>query len=584
MKFILFILLTQLFFFTSCNKHGKEYSIVNHVENLMETDLDSAYLLLNSIENLDRLNDELFAHWCLLFGKVADNLHKDMPYSSFLLKAQAWYEQHGTEYEQVQISLYLGRSYVEDKKYDEAMNIYTRALDIAKNSREYNLAGYICSYMADLYELKNMLNQSRCKYQEGADYFVKALNNRSYAFALRDVSYIFCLQDSFDLALHNLKKADSIVLLLKDSVALSSIANAFGNVYSFMGNLDYAEKYLLKSLDLNKTEVAPTYLALSTLHLNNGGLSKAEYYLEKSKVQTRNDYTSIGITYQYYLLEKMYNNTDKALLYLELYIQAYDSISTVMNNVQVLEVEKKYNHVKLLNENNQLRINQLYSIILFVLVAACCLLLAFLYQVKVKRDKEKICNQQRLLDTKEKRLLQFIADLDKKENELQRLKSLLIQGDNQKDVQELLNQQELEYQKQRIEIVQARKEINALKNKILFLQPIVKKIVKLSQVIIPGSSKSPLTIKDWQVLVNNINNIYFLFNEILEKKGFKENTVEIRYCYLSLLQLNKNQESVILHINPDSVSKLRFRVRQRLQISGEKTSVYEFLMDMSLFI
>lgn len=580
MKFILFLFILPILFCSACVSNKKELSVINRAETLLMTNPDSAYCLLNSITFPSQLDDKSFAHWCMLSGKVADRLHKEMPYDSYLLKAQTWYERYGTLSEGVQLSLYLGRSYVENKKYDEAMSVYMRALKLAKDSKEYNLAGYICSYMADLFEFNGALDQSRSKYQEGADYFLRADNYRSYALALRDVSYVFCLQDSFDLALQSLLVADSIVFLLKDSVALSSIANALGNVYSLMDSLDYAEYCLLKSLRLNKAETAPTYLALSTLFMNNGELNKAKSYLESSKIQTENDYTPLGILYQYYLLEKLQGDSDKALLYLESYCQSYDSISVAQNDMKVLEIEKKFNYSQLVNENNQLRINQLYSICCIVLIGGGCLFLAFLFQVKSKRDKEKVYYQQKQLDIKEKKLLQLIADLDKKEIKLNKQENVLMQNANQKDIQELINVQEFESEHQKEEIVRTKNEINFLRNKILFSIPIVKKIVKLSQVVLPGSSRSPITVRDWQLLISNINNIYFLFYEKLEKKGFKENSSEMNYCYLSLLRLDKKQEAVLLHISPDSVSKLRFRVRQRLQISGEKISVYEYLLDM----
>ena len=579
MKSIFAITLILILLCSAC-KNNTHNHFVNQAETLIETNPDSAYLLLKSITMPDKLNDELFAHWCMLLGKVSDDLHKDMPYVSYLIQAQTWYEKDGTIDERIQIGLYLGRSYVEEKRYDEAMNTYLRVLDLAKEGKEYNLAGYICSYMADLYELKDLFDQARKKYQEGAEYFLKAHNSRSYALALRDVSYTYCLQDSLNLALKSLKVADSIIYAINDSVARASILNALGNVYSLMDSQYCAEKYLLKALELDTTEIAPTYLALSTLFLENGDLDKARYYLKESEQKTKNAYTSVGVTYQHYLLEKMSNNPIDALFYLELHCQESDSISFVQNNARIDEIEKKYNYVKVLNENNQLRINRQSLFIFLILAILFCLLFAFLYYIKSKHSREQIRKQQKTLDDKEKKLLQLVAKLDKKEKDLEQLKVLMAQADNQEDVQKLLDKRESEYQKQKEEVLQVRNEFNVLRKKMLYLTPVVKKIVKLSQVVVPGASKSPISVKDWHLLVNSVNNIYFLFNEKLEETGFKENTVEMYYCYLSLLKLDKNQEAVILHINPDSVSKLRVRVRQRLQISSTKTSICECLMGM----
>lgn len=574
MKSLLSIFIIQIFFYTGCISNKKEHHIINQAEALMKTNPDSTYLLLESIIMPDKLNDRLFAHWCMLSGEVADNLHKDMPYTSFLLRAQSWYEGYGTVYEQAQIGLYLGRSYVEDKIYDEAMRCYVNALDIALRGKEYNVAGFVCSYMADLYVFKDLPSQARLKYKEGADYFLKAHNKRSYSLALRDISYTYCLQDSFYLALQYLKQAESIVSAWNDSIAYSSIANALGNVYGMMDSLGAAKKYLLKSLDYDQNDMTPTYLALSRMYRNSGDIDSAKYYLEKSKANINNGYTLAGITYQDYLLEKELDNPYKALSLLELYCQISDSVSVLQNEARIDEIEKKYNHIKILNENDQLRINQLYYVIMLIVAVTGCLFWAFLYQLKSKRDNEILHNQQKELDRKEKRLLQLVVDLETKEKELQKITTLLSLNNQHDTLLNSFEEQEVVCRKQKKEIVEIRKEIVSLRNKILISTPIVKKVIKLSQIVVPGATKSPLTMKDWKILMNKVDEIYFLFQEKLLSKGFKPESVEMRYCYLSLLLLDKNQEAVILHINPESVSKLRFRIRQKLQISGENISIY----------
>lgn len=53
---------------------------------------------------------------------------------------------HGTPEEQAQIALYLGRAYVEDGEYDNAMQIYADALQLAKEHQAYNVAGIFVLY------------------------------------------------------------------------------------------------------------------------------------------------------------------------------------------------------------------------------------------------------------------------------------------------------------------------------------------------------------------------------------------------------------------------------------------------------
>lgn len=171
MKNTIYLVLLLTVFFTGCRNEIKEQQLIDRAETLLEIDSDSTYLLLDSITMADNLSDKLLARWCMLYGKAADKVHKDMPYVSQLLRARTWYEKHGTPYEQAQIGLFLGRSYVEDREYMKAMDAYTQALDVAERAKEYNVAGYICSYMGDLYELKGFFQETLDKYNQSADYF-----------------------------------------------------------------------------------------------------------------------------------------------------------------------------------------------------------------------------------------------------------------------------------------------------------------------------------------------------------------------------------------------------------------------------
>lgn len=189
--------------------------MLDRAESLIETQPDSAEIFLDSIQMPDKLNDKLFARWCFLQSKTADKLHKEMPYVEQLSRALQWYAKHGTAKQQAWTGLYLGRSYTEDKLFIPAINAYSDALEIAQNKHIYNVAGYICSYMADLYTYTGQRTEERRKFEEAADYFKKAGNIRSYAFALRDISMVYYLDNSSHTALSYILKADSIILIVR---------------------------------------------------------------------------------------------------------------------------------------------------------------------------------------------------------------------------------------------------------------------------------------------------------------------------------------------------------------------------------
>ena len=101
----------------------------------------------------------------MLSGKITDEIFNSILPTYQLERAYDWYSSHGSPDEQVQILIYLGRSYFADGDYDKAMSIYTNALDIAEKNKLNNLTGYTYSYIGDLYGEKFMRTEAIKRYK-----------------------------------------------------------------------------------------------------------------------------------------------------------------------------------------------------------------------------------------------------------------------------------------------------------------------------------------------------------------------------------------------------------------------------------
>lgn len=361
------LLLTLFVIFFSCHNDQTIPHLLDRAESFVETQPDSAEIFLDSIQTPDKLNDRLFARWCFLQSKTADKLHKDMPYVEQLSRALQWYTEHGTTEQQAWTGLYLGRSYAEDKLFIPATNAYSDALEIALEGNIYNVAGYICSYMGDLYTYTGQRSEERRKFEEAAKYFKKSGNIRSYAFALRDIAQTWVFEDSCLIALDYMVKADSIATELNNPKETREIANNLGNVYEMLGEKEKAKQYFLKSMALDTTNIAPSLLALSSLYYNNDMLDSARYYLQKADRPTSNLHTPIDRLYMGYLIEKDANETDKALNYLEQNIEAKNSLYNKEIQVDIIDAEKRHNLTILLKQYKDLQITEYFYIILLCL-------------------------------------------------------------------------------------------------------------------------------------------------------------------------------------------------------------------------
>lgn len=573
---ILMSLLSTLSFI-GCRDESDAIYLIDRAESLLKSDPDSSHILLDSIAVPDNLSDKLLARWCMLSGKVADTLYTDLPYVQQLLRAQAYYKSHGTKQEQAKIGLYLGRSYVEDKENEKAMKVYLQALDIALRSEDYNQAGYICSYMGDLYDFEGNYLLGKDKYKEAESYFRKAGNMRSSAFALRDVGRMYAFSDSLDIALIFLLKADTIIVEVGDSSDIGTIYNGIGNIYNMLGNKELAKLYLWKNVNMSDFDDAPSYRTLAGIYIEEGDFKNARICLEKASVPSFNDMTRFSVLYGYSLLEKAEGNWEKAWFYLDEYNSASDSILTIRNRENIIKIEKEYEHLKISLENMRLKSDKQKYFIYWVISVSILLILLWVFQIRIDRKNKRLLKQEIDLSNKSNELFRLRDNLRNKQDRLEAL-SIQLSEKNEK-LNELDSREKLEK-----EYEQIKKEEETLvlriaeRRKDLFLSSaIAKKVIKLSQKVVPGATKSPLSEKDWQNIITQVNEVYpFLADRLA---AFNLSAAELRYCYLSLLGLDSIGESILLHIQPDSVNKRRQRVRQRLGIIAKELDLCAYLIN-----
>ena len=574
---LILISLLSTLSFIGCRDESDAIYLIDRAESLLKSDPDSSHILLDSIAVPDNLSDKLLARWCMLSGKVADTLYTDLPYVQQLLRAQAYYKSHGTKQEQAKIGLYLGRSYVEDKENEKAMKVYLQALDIALRSEDYNQVGYICSYMGDLYDFEGNYLLGKDKYKEAESYFRKAGNMRSSAFALRDVGRMYAFSDSLDIALIFLLKADTIIVEVGDSSDIGTIYNGIGNIYNMLGNKELAKLYLWKNVNMSDFDDAPSYRTLAGIYIEEGDFKNARICLEKASVPSFNDMTRFSVLYGYSLLEKAEGNWEKAWFYLDEYNSASDSILTIRNRENIIKIEKEYEHLKISLENMRLKSDKQKYFIYWVISVSILLILLWVFQIRIDRKNKRLLKQDIDLSNKSNELFRLRDNLRNKQDRLEAL-SIQLSEKNEK-LNELDSREKLEK-----EYEQIKKEEETLvlriaeRRKDLFLSSaIAKKVIKLSQKVVPGATKSPLSEKDWQNIITQVNEVYpFLADRLA---AFNLSAAELRYCYLSLLGLDSIGESILLHIQPDSVNKRRQRVRQRLGIIAKELDLCAYLIN-----
>ena len=555
------IIITSILVLSGCNKQQSVSDrLLNEVEKAIAINPDSASNLLNSISSPEKLDNKTFARWCMLSGKITDEIFNSILPTYQLERAYDWYSSHGSPDEQVQILIYLGRSYFADGDYDKAMSIYTNALDIAEKNKLNNLTGYTYSYIGDLYGEKFMRTEAIKRYKAAAECFKKENNTDSYACALRDVGREYACIDSLSRALKILTIADSVARNTKNIEVTASIDNALGNIYAMQNKYDKAEEYFLKALVGRET--MPDYMALIDLYIASGAINKAQELL--SKILQDNPKYTYSIKYLYYQIYNEEKNYKEALTNLKEYVEITDSIIYADNQSKILNIESKYNHLKISKEVDRLKIKQQSYIIVLVICIGILLLIIIGYLLYRQKAKEKIQRQQEELNRIKTDLLYVSLELEKKKRLLDTFKE---KNESYEEMQEEISLLTTNYKQ--------------LQNKILENSPLHKELIHLANQNKPRNNKPLITDKQWKLIADEITYIYPNLRKYIYSRCPDLPEQDFWYCCLYISGFDTNTEAKLLNITVDSVRKKRLRLRQKLNIilPDNNATLYEYLIE-----
>ena len=556
------IIITSILVLSGCNKQQSVSDrLLNEVEKAIAINPDSASNLLKSISSPEKLDDKAFARWCMLSGKITDEIFNSILPTYQLERAYDWYSSHGSPDEQVQILIYLGRSYFADGDYDKAMSIYTNALDIAGKNKLNNLIGYTYDYIGDLYREKFMFTEAIKKYETAAECFKKENNTDSYACALKNIGREYACIDSLSCVIEILTIADSVAANTKDIEVTASINNALGNIYVMREEYDKAEKYFLKALSTGK-EKMPDYVALIDLYTTTDSIDKAKELL--SKIPQDDPQYTCSINYLYYQIHNAERDYKEALAYLEEYVDMVDSIVYADSQSKILNIESKYNHLKISQEVDRLKIKQQSYIIFSVICISCLLLIMIVYLLYRKQAKEKIHRQQDELNRIKTDLTYVSLELEEKKKLLDTFKE---KDDN--------------YNKIEKEIALLTSNYKELQHKSLENSPTFKELVRLAKQNKPRNDKPLITDKQWELIADEITYIYPNLSKYLYSLCPNLPEQDFLYCCLCMCGFDTNTEAKLLNIASDSVRKKRFRLREKLNIAllNDNTTLYEYLIE-----
>lgn len=275
------------------------------------------------------------------------------------------------------------------------------------------------------------------------------------------IGAIFLELKEFDKALNFFKLSEKQARILNETELISETYNGIGSTYIFLKQFDNAEKYLLKTLNLNlkkrdNNKICSSYTNLANLYYEQYKDKLAIYYFKKSyelSKESKKFNTKLLSTINMSVVEENRGNFKQALAYRKEADQWKDSLNNQNKVWELADYEKKYavaqkqKQISVLKVENKLKDTQRNT--MFFSTLGLLLLLVggvYSYAQKVKNAKIILSQKEKLdeLNATKDQLFSIVShDLRSSVNALKTSNTKLtasLESKNYSELDQLLHQ------------------------------------------------------------------------------------------------------------------------------------------------
>ena len=501
---------------------------------------------------------------------------------------------------------YLERNYV------KSLEIFTKALPIAKENEFIELEALILNFMGLVYKDLLAYDKAMECFIEVYNLAFKSSNLKAQISALSNMTLIYGENDEHDKSLEYLKKAYTISLELGDSIKIGEIAINIAYVALEVEDIALAEQYINIAKNIRTDD--NRFLIKTQLVIITFLISKKDYAVAESMALhiLQQEIEPINEIRLYYLLSKIYQekgNLNKAIQYNHEIIQgkstirekigAYGQLSELYQQsnsfalalqckdslVQIKDAWYKVNikqytetsrmQIELLNSEKELTENkakQKVERILFIVGFIAIFVLAII-SIWVSRIQSIKSKQQKIIIEKEQRITKL--ELDKEKNKKLLLKRQL----KEQETLSLLEQERLSNENKQLAA-----KVLMQSNRNELIENIIHSLSQISrqpedhqlQLVIEQLKMQLKESAEWDNFLTYFEQINPSFLSSLKQTHPDLTIVDIRFLSYMFLNFNTKEISSLLNISIDTCKKKRQRLAAKLGL--ETTELYNYLL------
>ncbi|ADQ80044.1 Tetratricopeptide TPR_1 repeat-containing protein [Paludibacter propionicigenes WB4] len=498
----------------SCSSTPDELKIAEH---LIESRPDSALTILQTIRPQNLELDSHIALYCLLINKALSKTDKYPASDSTINTSINYYKKNNEKERLIECYFYRGKLFMHLKKYDEATNMFLKALDNKSATKHDKLWAELYHNLGNICYIQHEYLNAREKYIQSAEYYNKANTVLESNYRLLDIGRTYFSEKKYNTALFYYSK---VLGQSKDSFQTGKALQEIGINYLHSGKIDSAQKYLTRCLHYpgKAEDKGLQFMSLADMYLKCSQFDSAFHYSalalkEPTDLLTKRECYRILVDIEFH---------KKNLIQMGKYMTLFQSYS---NFVKALESQTKSTVIENLHDTNEIekgtkRNTIIILSILFIVLSLSGIIVYLLF----KRNKAK-----------KTQLKLFRDQLSTKQEFVSRNLSRRIQTAKETQTDHRRNASSEER-------------------------------VKLDKELY----NKTLQLEKWDDFKVEMNHT---FNQIIDKLELNFSGItqrEMIWCCLHLLEVPNTDKMLILDASPDSLYKLKQRLAKKLNLKTTK--------------
>lgn len=550
-------LLTALFYMLvitySCidNPDTGEW-ILAQAENLIEANPDSALVLLNSIELIEKFPEAQKAKYHLLKIRAKDKCYEDISSDTAIFRVRDYYLQKGNKIDIALSSLYSGLVLFEQENNTAAMAVLLEAEKYANGIPEHHsLKGLIQSTIGHVFYRELLIDEATKRFKVAASHFTKSGEYANEAVSYNQIGLCFLMKKAEnDSASFYLQKGLNVADRSGDISLKSGIRQNTGLLWRENGNPEKAAGYFRDALDYSceNREKAKIFYNMAKTYVSGNKIDSARYFIRQAHILADSVQDFSMMIYLHELDSKILKSEGKyreALVLNEEFLDYMEQEYLTHENKSILEIEKKYNYEVMRNNHNELLVKHQNWFIALLLLLIIFMILGISYYIKSYRNKKT-------LEEAEQKIISFTDMVDSYKQKNEALK--------QKD--------EVYKHKDKAFKVVLYEHFNILK-KAALLEGYLKqedkengdRILRKFNEIIYGKEKL-----DWNILYDSMNKLQNGFLDSLHKAFPELDDEEFKVCCLIYNDFSNTEISIISGLSNRTITTRRSSIRKKIGI------------------